>query len=436
MSTKSLLLQAVLILLVAECRPKNACRHALLHFVAATDDHPEMLRPPAGDAATAGAVLRVIRDAGTLTRAELVRRTGLARSTVAQRIDTLLRHELIREAGGTDSTGGRPPASLAFNDGSGVVLSADLGATHSRLAASDLGSAQLAETVIDLDIAAGPEAVLGTVHEKFGRLLQDVGRGVDEVRGIGLGVPGPVAFDRGEPTSPPIMPGWDGFSIPGWFAGRYDVPVLVDNDVNIMAQGEHWTHWRDCGHLLFIKVGTGIGCGIVVEGHIHRGAKGAAGDIGHIRLAGHDAVCRCGNVGCLEAVSGGAALARRLSGQGIEAETSRDVVRLVKAGNGPATQLVREAGRNLGDVLAGCVNFFNPEVIVIGGDVSQASPQLLAGVREVIFQRSLPLATGDLRVVPSQLGDRAGVIGAAIMMIEHVLSPAAIDRAIRRGVAA
>jgi predicted NBD/HSP70 family sugar kinase len=245
-----------------------------------------------------------------------------------------------------------------------------------------------------------------------------------------------VAFDRGEPTSPPIMPGWDGFSIPDWFAARYGAPVLVDNDVNIMAQGEHWTHWRECGHLLFIKVGTGIGCGIVAEGHIHRGAKGAAGDVGHIRLAGHDVVCRCGNVGCLEAVSGGAALARRLSEQGIEAHTSRDVVRLVKAGDGTATQLVREAGRNLGDVLAGCVNFFNPEVIVIGGDVSQASHQLLAGVREVIFQRSLPLATEELRVVPSQLEDRAGVIGAAIMMIEHVLSPAAIDRAIRRGVAA
>jgi predicted NBD/HSP70 family sugar kinase len=404
--------------------------------LASTDDRPEILRPAAGDPTTAGAVLRVIRDGGTLTRADVARRTGLARSTVAQRIDTLLKHDLILEAGSHDSTGGRPPTSLTFNDGSGVVLSADLGATHSRLAVSDLGGAQLAEIVIDLDIAAGPDTVLTTVDEKFGRLLHDAVRAVDEVRGIGLGVPGPVAFDRGVPTSPPIMPGWDGFSIPEWFAGRYDVPVLVDNDVNIMAQGEHWTHWRDCGYLLFIKVGTGIGCGIVAEGHIHRGAKGAAGDIGHIRLAGHEVVCRCGNLGCLEAVSGGAALARRLSEQGIEARTSRDVVRLVKAGNGLATQLVREAGRNLGDVLAGCVNFFNPEVIVIGGDVSQASHQMLAGVREAIFKRSLPLATEELRVVPSELEDRAGVVGAAIMMIEHVLSPAAIDRAIRRGVAA
>jgi predicted NBD/HSP70 family sugar kinase len=232
------------------------------------------------------------------------------------------------------------------------------------------------------------------------------------------------------------MPGWDGFSVPGWFASRYDAPVLVDNDVNIMALGEHSASWRDRVHLLFIKIGTGIGCGIVAGGRIHHGAKGAAGDIGHIRLAGWEVTCRCGNVGCLEAVSGGGAIARRLSDDGIEARTSRDVVQLVRGGSVPATRLVREAGRNLGEVLAGCVNFFNPEVIVIGGDVGTASHQLLAGVREVIFQRSLPLATEDLRVVPSGLGDRAGVVGAAVMVIEHVLSPAAIDRALRRAAVA
>jgi predicted NBD/HSP70 family sugar kinase len=402
----------------------------------AREDQTGPVRPFAGEPVSAGAVLRVIRDAGTLTRAELGRRTGLARSTVAQRVDTLLRHELVREVVGGDSTGGRPPSSLAFNDGSGVVLCADLGVTHSRLAVCDLGGAPLAEEVEErLDISEGPEAVLGLVHERFGALMEQADRSHSHVRGIGVGVPGPVAFDRGEPTNPPIMPGWDGFSIPGWFASRYDAPVLVDNDVNIMALGEHWTNWRDRGHLLFIKVGTGIGCGIVARGEIHRGGKGAAGDIGHIRLAGHEVRCRCGNVGCLEAVSGGGALARRLSERGIEARTSRDVVRLVKDGDDAATRLVREAGRNLGEVLAGCVNFFNPEVIVIGGDVGQASSQLLAGVREIVFQRSLPLATEELRLVPSGLGDRAGVIGAAIMVIEHVLAPDAIDRAIRHAAA-
>jgi predicted NBD/HSP70 family sugar kinase len=406
---------------------------ALLRALAATEDRDATRRPLAGEAATAGAVLRVIRDAGALTRAELARRTGLARSTVAQRVDTLLEHQLVHELGSNDSTGGRPPTALSFNDGSGIVLCADLGVTHSRLAVCDLGGAPLEEVVEDIDISVGPDDVLSVVDERFAAILADSDSEPAQVRGIGIGVPGPVAFDRGEPTNPPIMPGWDGFSIPRWFAGRYDAEVLVDNDVNIMALGEHWTHWRDRGHLLFVKVGTGIGCGIVAQGRIHRGAKGAAGDIGHIRLADHGEVCRCGNVGCLEAVSGGAALARRLSEQGVEAQTSRDVVALVKSGDGAATQLVREAGRDLGEVLAGCVNFFNPEVIVIGGDVGQASQQLLAGVRETIFQRSLPLATEELRVVPSRLEDRAGVIGAAIMAIENVLAPDAIDRAIRHG---
>jgi predicted NBD/HSP70 family sugar kinase len=207
--------------------------------------------------------------------------------------------------------------------------------------------------------------------------------------------------------------------------------VLVDNDVNIMALGEHWTNWRDTDHLLFVKVGTGIGSGIVAGRAIHRGAEGAAGDIGHIRVGGHDDVtCRCGNTGCLEAVAGGRALARRLSEIGIEAQDSRDVVRLVRAGEPPAVRMVREAGRSLGEVLAASVNFFNPAVIVIGGDVAEAHEQLLAGVREVVYQRSLPLATRHLRVVPSALGDRAGVTGAAVMVIEHILSPEAVDLAI------
>jgi len=380
----------------------------------------------------AGRVLSLIRDGEAVTRADLARRTGLARSTVAQRVEALLAHQLVYEAGGSASTGGRPPTVLAFNRAAGVVLVADLGATHSRLAVSDLAGAPLSERAYDTDVARPPEEVLGWVHERFAELLDELGRDADDVRGIGIGVPAPVAFSRGEPVAPPMMPGWDGFSIPGWFSRHYDAPVLVDNDVNIMALGEHWTHWRDTEHLLYVKIGTGIGCGIVSGRRIHRGAQGAAGDIGHVRLAGRDdVVCRCGNLGCLEAVAGGRALAAKLSDAGLEARASRDVVRLVRAGEPLALQAVREAGRCLGEVLAECINFFNPGAIVLGGDLAEAHQQLLAGVREVSFGRSLPMATRDLRLGCSQLGDRAGVIGAAIMVIEHVLAPDAVDRAIQ-----
>ena len=384
---------------------------------------------------TPGELLSLIRAGTAVTRADLARHTGLARSTVAQRVDALLASGLLLEAGDTPSTGGRPATMLAFNHQAGVVLVADLGATHARVAVTDLAGTTLAERAGDLDIALGPAEVLKWVSARFHELLDQTAHNPVDVRGIGIGVPGPVEFDTGRPVNPPIMPGWDGFDIPGWFADRYGAPVLVDNDVNIMARGEHWVHWRRTPHLLFVKVGTGIGCGIVADGHIHRGARGAAGDIGHIRATGEDVICACGNIGCLEAVAGGHALATRLAASGVDAQNSRDVVRLVHEGNVKATQMVRAAGRTLGEVLAGTVNFFNPAVIVIGGDIAEAHAQLLAGVREGIFSRSLPLATRDLRVVQCRLGDRAGITGAAITAIEQVLAPAAVDRTLQAAAA-
>jgi predicted NBD/HSP70 family sugar kinase len=379
-----------------------------------------------------GDLLSLIREGVAVTRADLARHTGLARSTVAQRVDALLASGLLIEAGGSASTGGRPPTVLAFNHEAGVVLVADLGATHARMAITDLAGTPLAEAAEDLDIALGPTEVLKRVSVRFQKLLGRTRHSAVDVRGIGIGVPGPVEFATGQPVNPPIMPGWDGFDIPAWFADRYAAPVLVDNDVNIMARGEHWVHWRATPHLLLVKVGTGIGCGIVADGQIHRGARGAAGDIGHIRATSNDdVICRCGNIGCLEAIAGGQALADRLAAAGADAANSRDVVRLVRNGNATATRMVRDAGRTLGEVLAGTVNFFNPAVIVIGGDIAEAHAQLLAGVREGILSRSLPLATRDLRIVPSRLGDRAGITGAAITAIEHVLSPAAVDRTLQ-----
>src|SRR4051794_17808043 len=190
----------------------------------------------------AGRVLSLIRDGEAVTRADLARRTGLARSTVAQRVEALLAHQLVYEAGGSASTGGRPPTVLAFNHAAGVVLVADLGATHARLAVSDLDGTPLAEHAANMEIASGPEHVLSWVSERFAALLEEGGKVPGDVRGMGVGVPGPVEFDTGRPVNPPIMPRWDGVSIPDHFAGAYAAPVLVDNDVNIMARGEHWMH--------------------------------------------------------------------------------------------------------------------------------------------------------------------------------------------------
>jgi glucokinase-like ROK family protein len=380
-------------------------------------------------------MLSLIRQGRASTRADLAALTGMARSTVSQRVEALIAQRLVYEADEGPSTGGRPPRTFVFNKEAGVVLAADLGATHSRLAITDLAGEVLAEHAEDLEISDGPEPVLAWLRESFDGLLEDIGRGPADVRGVGVGVPGPVEFATGRPVNPPIMPGWDNHPISDELGDHYDAPVLVDNDVNIMALGEHWSAWPDSEHLLYVKVGTGIGCGIVAGGEIHRGAEGAAGDIGHIRVTSDESVvCRCGNLGCLEAVAGGGAIAARLTESGVEAHGSRDVVAQVRAGNGDAVRLVRQGGRMLGTVLASLVNFFNPAVIVIGGDVAEAHEQLLAGVREVVYQRSLPLATRHLRVVRNSLGDRAGVTGAAVMVIEHVLAPDAVDRALSAAV--
>ena len=381
-----------------------------------------------------GELLRLIRSGVATTRAELASTTGLARSTVSQRIDNLSAHNLIREIGGARSTGGRPPTVLGLNEDAGVVLAADLGATHSRIAIADLGGEILAETVADIEIAAGPEHVLAWVDETFDALLAQVAAGHDAVLGIGIGLPGPVEFAEGRPVSPPIMPGWDGYDVRGHFGMRFGLPVLVDNDVNIMALGEHWLMPDPVDDLLFVKVGTGIGSGLILGGRLHRGAQGAAGDIGHIPVAGSEAVCRCGNVGCVEASAGGGALARELAALGKATRNSRDVIRLARAGDNDAVQAVRRAGRLLGRIIAAAVNLLNPAVILIGGDVADSGDQLLAGVREVVYQRSTALATNGLIIRSAAAGDRAGVIGAAAMVIEHVLEPATLDATLLSGV--
>ena len=319
---------------------------------------------------------------------------------------------------------------LGFNKNSGTALVADLGVTHSRVAIANLGGEILAETTADIEIASGPEHVLAWVAEMFQQLLDETETPLATIAGIGIGLPGPVEFAEGRPVSPPIMPGWDGYDVRGHLTQGFHVPVLVDNDVNIMTLGECWVMEPTLDDFIFVKVGTGIGSGIILGGEIHRGAQGAAGDIGHIPVSNFDVVCRCGNIGCVEAVAGGAALARDLAAKDKGTTDGRDVMELARRGDPEAGQAVREAGRLLGRVLAASVNLLNPAMIMIGGDLAEAGDQLLAGVREVVYQRSTALATNGLTITSSTMGDRSGIVGAAAMVIEHVLDPATIDAAL------
>ncbi|MBM2621377.1 ROK family protein [Actinoplanes sp. LDG1-06] len=336
---------------------------------------------------------------------------------------------LLAPSGEAASTGGRPPARFAFNPQARVAVGVDLGATHGNVALTDLHGRVLSEAAERVDITAGPVVVLDRVAATIGRLLDAAGRGAGDLAGIGIGVPGPVEHSSGRPRRPPIMPGWDGFDVPGHVRRHWDVPVLVDNDVNIMALGEHVTAHPGLDHLLFVKVATGIGAGIISGRRLLRGAVGAAGDLGHV-AAPHapDVLCACGNTGCLEAVAGGRAIIRQLTAAGVPAATNSDIVALVHGGNLVVAQALRQAGRTIGEVVATCVSLLNPELVVIGGSLAGAGESLVAGVREVVYGRSLPLATGHLQIVTATSGFQAGVIGAATMVVQHTLAAERVDR--------
>ncbi len=376
----------------------------------------------------AGEMFQLLRDGQPRTRSDLAAATGQARSTIAARIDALMAAGLVVPAGEASSTGGRPPATFAFNPDAKVVLAVDLGATHAHLAITDLASRVLLETDQLLPIAEGPDVVLSWVKTAGEKLLATAERRLEDLAGVGVGLPGPVEHSTGRPINPPIMPAWDDVDVPGILRAHFKAPVLVDNDVNIMALGEHRAAWPDVRDLFFLKVATGIGAGIIADGALRRGAQGAAGDVGHIAVPGAgDVPCRCGNVGCLEAVASGQAIATALAAQGLEARTSADVVSLVRSGELAASTAVRQAGRDIGSVLAACVSMLNPSLVVIGGIVADAGEHLIAGIREVVYQRSLPLATQHLRIVTSQTRGEAGILGASAMAVDHVLSPVAID---------
>ncbi|MFE2810265.1 ROK family protein [Streptomyces nigra] len=383
---------------------------------------------------SAGELLQLVRSGRAVTRGALQQATGLSRATVGQRLDRLFRAGWLREgAGGPVGSplGGRPSITLEFDDSHAVVLAADLETRHARAAVLSLTGEILAEHSGTLVVEDGPDAVLGDLGHWFGELLEKAGHRAEEVCGIGLAVPGPVDTVSGRVVQPPIMPGWDGYDIRGRLAralteatGAPPVPVLVDNDANLMAYGEQRTGFPDCSAFVLVKVSTGIGAGVVVDGSLFRGIDGGAGDIGHIRV-GAEALCRCGSYGCLAAVASGGAVARRLAEDGVPAASGSDVRDLLAAGHPAASALAREAGRQVGDVLATVVTLLNPGVLMIAGDL--AGTAFLTGVRELLYERALPRSTAHLHVVTSRLGERAGLVGAGALVVEHLYAPERVE---------
>ncbi|MEU6998257.1 ROK family transcriptional regulator [Nonomuraea sp. NPDC046570] len=389
-----------------------------------------MPRRTAATLATTGEVLGLIRSGEAVTRADIGRVTGLSRPAVSLRVGELIERGLVVERADAPSTGGRPPVRLEFNAAGGVVLVAALGASRTRVAVCDLAGAELAGREFVIDVEQGPDVVLPLLMDTWDELLGDRPRST--VRGVGMGVPATVEFAAGRTESARVMASWTGVVIPPIVRERFPVPVYVDNDVNVLAIGEHrGAYAEETGDLMYVKVSTRIGAGIIAGGGILRGALGAAGEIGHIPVRdGGGVLCRCGNVDCVDSVASGTALLRDLRAAGHDVKTIADVTALIRAGDAGTMAMVREAGRRIGEVLASAVNLLNPSVVVLGGDVAEAFAPLVSSIREVVYRRSTALATRRLRIEASRLGPSAGISGCAVMVLDHVLSPDLIDESV------
>ena len=394
------------------------------------------------------AVLAAVRGGQLRTRPALVRHLGLGRNVVSQRVTQLIDFGLVDEGSLAPSTGGRPSRELRFRAEVGCLLVAELGATELQAGLSDLDGVLLAQRTEACDVAAGPEPTLARLEQIFNELLASW-PAETPVWGVGVGLPGPVEFSQGRPIAPPIMPGWDGYPVRDRLSATYQAPAWVDNDVNVMALGELRAGiGRSELELLYVKVGTGIGAGLISAGRLHRGAQGAAGDIGHVSVLDDDSVlCRCGNTGCLEALAGGYALSRdglaiARSGRSPALAdvlaatgqvTARDVTAAAGAGDPASLGLLTRSGRLVGRVLATLVNFYNPSLIVLGGQVSAGGDIFLGELRRTVYGRSTALAARDLRITTSPLGDRAGLLGAAFLAADQLFSRACLGHWIQNG---
>ncbi len=369
------------------------------------------------------------------SRHGMAERLGFSKSKANALIAGLVDQGLLAESGLQRSSGGRRPESLQLNGALGVVVGIDIGATSLDVAVLSPGLAVLAHRAEAADVKRGPGVVLARVRVLMRELLGQCGRSARDVIGIGIGVPGPVNFEIGQLVNPPLMPAWDGFSIRDYLREDYAAPVFIDNDVNLMALGELWRLQRSLTNFLVIKVGTGIGCGIVCHGVVYRGAAGSAGDVGHICVDQEGPRCHCGNVGCVEVMAAGPAITR-MALEAAEAGQSealavclrthghidaQHVGEASRVGDAAANDIIQRAGSLIGQMLASVVNFFNPSHIFIGGGITRIGPLFLAAVRQSVYQRSLALSTRHLEIQYTPLGAQGGVIGAGVLAMHETL---------------
>src|SRR3954447_2869943 len=400
--------------------------------------------PSPQEAFVHGQLINLVRTGKAVTRPGLEQETGIGRKVVTQRVQQAIDVGLLEDGDLAPSAGGRPSRLLRFRAEAGHVFAGMVGATEMTAAVATLDGTLVDSLHEDWDAAGRPEETLRILDDLFVRLARKTRT---EPWAFGIGVAGPVDFATGRLVDPPIMPGWDGWSVRSWLRDRYDAPVWVDNDVNLMALGEwHKGTPQDGRDLLYVFVDEGVGAGLVSKGTVFRGDTGAAGDIGHIQVTDDPSVvCRCGQIGCLEAVTGGWGLVRRLTARAGESPvlsarlaergrlTSQDVGLAARDGDPLASEETLRGTRLIGTTVAGVVNFLNPGTVVIGGGALRIGESVVRAFEETVRGRTTKLAEQRLTVRPASLDFHEGVTGAAILAIEQLFAPASVGIWIENG---
>lgn len=364
-------------------------------------------------------VVRAVRMAGSLTQAEIARATGLSAATVSN---------IVRELkdGGTvevvpTSAGGRRARSVSLSGDAGIVIGVDFGHTHLRVAVGNLAHQVLAEEAEPLDVDASAAEGFDRAEQLVTRLIAATGIGRDKVIGVGLGVPGPIDVSSGRLGSTSILPGWSGINPAEELSGRLGVPVHVDNDANLGALGELvWGSGRGVKDLAYIKVASGVGAGLVIDGRVYRGPGGTAGEIGHITLDESGPVCRCGNRGCLETFTAARYVLPLLQPSHGPDLTMERVVQLARAGDPGCRRVIADVGRHIGSGIANLCNLLNPSRVVLGGDLAEAGELVLAPIRDSVSRYAIPSAARQLSLTQGALGGRAEVLGALALVLSEM----------------
>jgi glucokinase-like ROK family protein len=396
-----------------------------------------VLKAPVMISAAEAEVIRALKKTGKTSRVEISHITGWSRAKTSQEVKALIEKGFLEEAGAGSSNGGRKPRLLRLNRQLGYIVGIDIGATSIEVALADINGLLLGRVYEAADVRHPPEELLCRCSQLILDLVVAQGLRPEQILGIGVGVPGPVDFARGVLVAPPLMPDWENYPIRDFFKATFSSAfVVVDNDVNIMALGEQRSgDGRNVDHFLLVKIGTGIGCGIMVNRKIHRGSDGCAGDIGHICVDKGGPICRCGNHGCLEAMAAGPAIAEKALNAALHRKsellrkimedkggtlTPEDVNYACREGDEEALEIIRASGQMIGDVLAGLVNFFNPSHIFISGGIANFGNHLLIAIKRAVLRRSLPLATTNLVINFSKAGADAGVIGSIMLALDYL----------------